>query len=689
MSLFLWEIRKIFSNALMWTAIAVAVIINVMFLIVPEYSDYSPSEYNALWNEITELPPNERGDYLSEKILPPNEFFGENVLSVNSLANQSLYNDVYDEIEQVDNYENYLNSVEEASENLKTLSFFSDENSYDYRNILKTQKCFSELSAAELKHGKSKGVLLAARFGTTDILILVIVLLLGAKVISEERESGLMILSRPTDKGRFHLAIAKLFAMITLSCTAGLALYGSSFITGASLYGFGDISRAIQSVSKLFSCGFHISVGEFLGVFVEIKLLFCTVTAATVYLFMSIPIGSIANFAALGGFTAISTLAYFLIKPTSYLSFLRQINIVALADTEKLVGEYLNINFFENPLNSLFVTITANIIFAFVCSAAGIILNCLFAPERRMSTRKSILNGRHTSIAAHEMHKCFISGRGLAIIVLCAATAIILYQPEKPQYASVSEYYYFSYIKELEGEVTSEKETFIQNELASAMTDFSEQGQDKITALTRLLEHTEYLKQNDGYYIADKGYRMLTGGDTVYVYDRIMTSLKALIFVLIMSCSCCLEYKNDAYMLLLSSPNGRARTFVYKTLPAAVCALSVLLIFDGSRIFNVLNAWGMTQFGAPAESMEQLAGISIPIAAYLVLTELGRFVGMMFAAVLIFGISVKIKKYPVVVICSAVFFAMPPLLSAVGFEFMDYFLLNPLLTGNVIIPNGI
>ena len=187
MSLFLWEIRKIFSNALMWTAIAVAVIINVMFLIVPEYSDYSPSEYNALWNEITELPPNERGDYLSEKILPPNEFFGENVLSVNSLANQSLYNDVYDEIEQVDNYENYLNSVEEASENLKTLSFFSDENSYDYRNILKTQKCFSELSAAELKHGKSKGVLLAARFGTTDILILVIVLLLGAKVISDGR----------------------------------------------------------------------------------------------------------------------------------------------------------------------------------------------------------------------------------------------------------------------------------------------------------------------------------------------------------------------------------------------------------------------------------------------------------------------------------------------------------------------
>ena len=496
MSLFLWEIRKIFSNALMWIAVAVAVIINAVFLIVPEYGDYSPSEYNALWDEITELPPSERGNHLSEKILPPYDFFGENVFSVNSLADRSLYSNVYDEIEQVDNYDDYLNSVDEAAENLKTLSFFSDESSYDYRNILKTQKCFSELSATELGHGRSKGILLATRFGTTDILILVLVLLLGAKVISEERESGLMTLSRPTDKGHFHLAAAKLFAMITLSCAAGLILYGSNFITGACLYGFGDMGRAVQSVSELFSCGFHISVGEFLVIFVVIKLLFCTVTAATVYLFMSIPVGTIANFAVLGGFTAVSALAYFLIKPTSYLSFLRQINIIALADTKKLVGEYLNINFFENPLNSVFVTITANIIFAFVCSVAGIILNCLFAPERRMSARKSILNGRHTSIAAHEMHKCFIGGRGLAIIALCAATVIILYQPEKPQYASVSEYYYFSYLKELEGEVTSEKETFIQNEMSNAMTDFSEQGQDKITALTQLSEHTEYLKQN-------------------------------------------------------------------------------------------------------------------------------------------------------------------------------------------------
>ncbi|MCM1167785.1 MAG: hypothetical protein NC401_17495, partial [Ruminococcus sp.] len=326
MSLFLWELRKIFSNARMWFVIAAAVIVNVVFLTVSEYGDYSPAEYNALWEEITELSPNERADYLSEKILPPNEMFREDVLSADLYAERTLYSDVYDEIKQVDNYADYLNSVDEAAENLKALPFFSDENSYDYRNILKTQNRFSELSASELKHGRSKGILLAARFGIMDILLLVIVLLIGAKAVSEEREGGLTVLLRPTDKGRFHLSAAKLFAMLAAACTAGLALYGSSFITGSCLYGFGETDRAVRSVFGLFSCGYRISVEEFLFVFALLKLLFCAVISAAVYLFMSLPAGSIAGFAAAGIFIALSALTYFLIAPTSYLSFLRQIN---------------------------------------------------------------------------------------------------------------------------------------------------------------------------------------------------------------------------------------------------------------------------------------------------------------------------------------------------------------------------
>lgn len=683
MNLFLWEIGKIFSNARIRLIIAAAVVVNVVFLTVPEYGDHTPEEYNALWKTVTELPPNERDAYLSEKIIPTSELFEESILSTELYLKRSLYSGVYDEIRQVDDYADYLSSVDEAAERLKALSFFSDENSYDYRNILKTRERFSELSAAELKHEKSKGVLLAARFGITDILMLVIILILGAKAVSEERESGLTVLSRPTEKGGVHLALAKLLALLASSCAAGVVLYGSSFITGAGLYGFGDVGRAVQSVYGLFSCGFNFSVGEFLAVFGIIKLLFCAVTSAAVYLFLSIPAAGFANFAAVGGFTALSALAYFRIKPTSYLSFLRQISIAALADTQGLIGRYLNINFFEYPLDAPFVTITSNIIFAFLCSAAGVVLNCLFAPERRMSARGSIFNGRHTSIAAHEMYKCFVCGRGLAVIMLCAAAVIVLYRPEKPQFASAEEYYYYSYIRELEGEVTSEKEAFINSESASAMTDFSEQGQEKITALARLSEHTEYLKQNGGYYVADNGYKMLTGGESVFVYDRIMTSVKVLVFVLIVSCSYCSEYKNGAYMLLLSSPNGGLRTFARKMLSAAAAALLILMIFDGSRIYSVLNAWGTAYLTAPAESMEHMAGISVPIIACLILTELGRFTGMVISAALIFALSIRIKKYHLTVILSAAFLVVPPILSAAGFEFMDYFLLNPLLTGNV------
>ena len=49
-----------------------------------------------------------------------------------------------------------------------------------------------------------------------------------------------------------------------------------------------------------------------------------------------------------------------------------------------------------------------------------------------------------------------------------------------------------------------------------------------------------------------------------------------------------------------------------------------------------------------------------------------------------FFISCRVKGYAASVIFSAAVFVMPLVLSAIGFEFMDHFLANPLLIGNVI-----
>ena len=43
------------------------------------------------------------------------------------------------------------------------------------------------------------------------------------------------------------------------------------------------------------------------------------------------------------------------------------------------------------------------------------------------------------------------------------------------------------------------------------------------------------------------------------------------------------------------------------------------------------------------------------------------------------------KSYSLTIILSMIVFVLPPLLSLMGFDFMDYFAITPLLLGNVFI----
>ena len=138
-------------------------------------------------------------------------------------------------------------------------------------------------------------------------------------------------------------------------------------------------------------------------------------------------------------------------------------------------------------------------------------------------------------------------------------------------------------------------------------------------------------------------------------------------------------------MLLRSSLNGRAKTFAAKLICAAAVSLAILLIFDGSRLYSVPSCYGTENILAPVCSIERLANFKMPIALYLIFTELGRFVGMLLVSASVFAISKVTKSYSLTIILSMIVFVLPPLLSLMGFDFMDYFAITPLLLGNVFI----
>lgn len=687
MSLFFSELRKLLGNAKLLLIITAAVVVNVVFLIIPEYVEYSPSSYNALWNRLDELSPSECKVFLAERIAKyddPRWFTGgaETEFADNFYAEQELLQYVLNEVEQVDGYPDYLISIDQAAKNMKSLSFFSDERSFSYRNIIKTQSDFSKLSADNVRYGGSKGILLAIRFGITDIILLLLSVIFGVKLLFSEREGGFLPLLHSTANGKFSLAAAKLSALMTSTAFAAVPLYGGSIATGWTLYGFGDLSRDISSVCGYFSCGLRITVSEFFVLFLLVKLLFCIAVSAVVFVFMSMPFGSAAGFAVLGGFAAIEIALYFLIPPTSALSALRSVNIIATADAAELIGKYLNVNAFSFPINCIPITVWSTIFFTVVCAITGVIASA-FSGEKRRTVGNGLLRGGHTRIILHELYKSFICGKGILILLVSSITLLVLQKPLKPHYTDIVEYYYYSYISEISGEFTNEKMNNISSKLETARNDFSDEGRYKTEALEKLLAHADYLKECDGYFLADKGYEMLTGCDEVYVYDRLMTAIKAMVLILIVGFSYCVEHRFGGDMLLCSSPNGRAATFAAKLFCAAFAAFAVLVIFDGSRIYNVLNVWGIENILAPVCSIERLSKYSMSVLSYLILTELRRLIGLTTMSTVIFCMSRKKLGYSVTVIFSAVIFALPPVLSAVGFEFMDYYGLSPLLIGNV------
>lgn len=688
MSIFLAELRKLLGSGRILLMIAAAIVINTVLLVIPEYSDYPPAAYNALWNSLDDLPESERAGFIESRIADmfDTRYSGavRTEFTDNFYAEQQLFRDVLAEIRQADGYSDYLGSVDDAAENMKTLSFFSAENSFNYRNIIKTQEEFSRLGTENVRSDRSKGVLMAVRFGASDILMILLILLFAVKLITSEREQGYFPLLRATANGRVRLGAAKLPALIVSAAAAAFVLYGSGIAAGAALYGLGDIDRGIQSVCGFFSCGKPISVGMFLIGFMLTKLLFCTAFSAAVYMFSALPVGSAAGYVLILALAAGETALYYAVSPTSIFAPLRQINLTAAADSAVLIGKYLNINLFGLPINGAAAAVFASLIFAAACGAAGIAAFSGKVFERKRSVKKGLLSGRSTSLAAHELYKSFVGGKAVLILIAAAVAVIALQKPVKPYYKDVSDYIYYSHISEIKGEYTDEKSEYVNSELEAAYSDFTEHGKLKREALERLSRHAEYLKENGGYFVGDMGYRMLTGDEIVRVYDRLAAAVKTLFLIFAAAYSYSAEQRSGAIMLLRSSPYGKARTFIRKMLAMAVCSLLILAIFDGSRICSILNAWGTELFTAPACSMEHLSSVSMPIVLYVILTEIRRIIGMLIVSAATFFISCRVKGYAASVIFSSAVFVVPSVLSAIGFEFMDYFLANPLLIGNVM-----
>jgi hypothetical protein len=738
MSIYINEIIKVFSRKSVLGIFLALTLLNGALLCINENqktTEYSPSQYKAAFSDLEGISSANVANELSlrlQMIYAIESFsLGEDIDDIleeypeidaqtlledyenksyliytdNIYSEEALLKDILAEAESCAYYQEYLEEIDIAAKKMTTISLFADPDSFSYKNIAKTPKAYSKLKGVELEIAPSKGISMATGFLATDLIAFLMVMTVGISIITREKELNQIVLSRTTFNGRTALGIVKLSAVCTAAFVAEILLYATNFTISYFTYGFGNLSRMLQSVYYFNGSNLKISVLQYIIFFLLAKLIVYFIFAGLICFVTVISDSASKVYGILIIIIGIETALYYMISSTSYLSPLKYINILAYANTDDLFSSYLNLNLFNNPVNyigvfiisvlGLFIVLSLLSVFTF--SKGKVIKN---RTKRFNFTNISLFKGRHTSLFLHECYKIFINGKVLLILIAFTAIIFYTYEPLKENFTSVDEIYYKQYMLKLEGTYTAEKQQeieaeddkfqSIQAEIARAMADTKENGnlvlmkyQNTLAAqaaFEQVKEHSEYLQSTqDGEFVYDSGYKLLTGDDSAGNKDLLLALTAVIMLILCITYVYSAEYQTGASTLLKISYKGRYATFLCKFFISLIIVTVIYILTYVTYFYNVLSSYGTRKINAPLCSLEAFSDWNMTIKSYLILISIIRYLALICAMLIIFFLSTKLKSLVATLLVSTIILVLPILLSLLGITAFDYVLLNPFL----------
>lgn len=622
---------------------------------------------------------------------------------------EMLVNDVLTEVESCSKYEDYLNGIDDTAKKMTGITLFADPDSFSYKNISKTPEDFAYLKGSKLEIAPSKGVSMATDFLATDFIGLFMIMTVVVTIVTREKELNQIVLSRTTFKGRTTLGVSKLITCFTAASIIMIILYSVNFAISYFTYGFGDLSRQIQSVYDFNGSNLKISVMQYFVLFIISKLAVYCVLSGLIYFVTVISHTSVKVYGILVIILAAEAVLYYTIPSASYACPLKYLNILAYANTKDLFASYLNLNLFGQPANYMTVFIVSITLLLTFFSVISVLF---FSKQRVIKSHENrfcfskikMFKGRHTNLFLQECYKIFIGGKALLILIVFAVATVVAYEPIKANFSSSDDIYYKQYMLKFEGEYTAEKQKMIDEEdrkLADAQLKMSEElastdadgiftmikYQDILApkyAFEQLKAHSEYLQTTDnGEFVYDSGYKLLTGDESAGNKDLTLGLTAIAMTICCMVYVYSVEYQTGAIVLLKTSAKGRRITFLYKFVISMIIVTVIYIFTYGPFFYNVLSAYGIRGIDAPLCSLESFSNWNMTIKNYLILINVVRYIALVCSMLIIFFLSRKLKSVILTFLTSTTILVLPILLSLLGIKAFDYVLLNPILIVNL------
>ncbi len=597
-------------------------------------------------------------------------FNGDNL---DNIIESYPYKTVRDEVNQILTYDNYLSQMKKSAQNHSNISIFASKDSFSDKNISDIASRFDKLNDNNLRIGPSRGINLFTNSISVDIIAVLMIFTSAMVIIMREKENGNLILLKSYAKGRKSLITGKIAAMLMCTCCVVILLYFPTFIFANIRYGFGDVTRQIQSVSGFLTTELNMSVSDFFLWYFITKTAVYLLVGMLFFMIMNLFDDAVRVYVVSIFVLGVEAVFYYSIKDSSRFMVLRHVNLYALLNTQNLFNTYRNLRILNEPYNYRVVAgIAAGVLLITTCLVSiyvftvkkGIPGNTISQKIQNIGEKINFRNRLlGTGMVSNELYKIFIYRKVLLILLIAALFLRWSYLPVKSIYQSLDDVYYKTCLKEVEGRFTYDKYTFIQNKITEldkiteqnienilngeVLDDaFSENYDEELTGYTIVLEQADNVKNlQKGYLFYDRGYGLVTGKDRQKEYTLAIESF--IILILSIFSIWTVEYSTGMNVIISSSVKGKHTTDKIKILTALLIATVIFIAVHVPWYYSVLSAYGTEYIDILACNLTHLSWVSdcISIKAYIFISCILKLMVMYCAVFIIRRLAITTKSH--------------------------------------------
>lgn len=718
MKLFVYEWKKLYRQTSLIMILFLCAALNVIFINFAEHSrnSFSAKEYSAQWQDLAEMDAKSAYEFLKSKNRELEKLYFEseadlNVINIeefcpytgNIWKERELTEQMIQEFSMVLGYQDYIAQIQDDAENMLQVSIFQKDGKFSNRNIKKTVKDFEGMGELVPEADISRGVVMATGFLPTDFIGITMVFALCIFLILNEKQTGQIALTTPTSLGGWQTAGAKIAVLFVSSMVVFLLLYIGNYVSAQITYGFGDLSRLVQSIPEYQSSILIMSLGEYLIWFCFLKVtVYFLIGLAAFFICLRMQNWS-RVLAVIFAVFGLSLAAYELIPENSAASALKYINLFYFLQTDKLAMTYKNVNLFGYPVGILPVFLVAVCLGILILAGLSLAMMqgkyVLWYGKNRIGNKKHP-SGTKGTLYFFEFLK--IQRKSAVVLVLLIFAVIQLYRIQNYSYFEKPDDLYFrTYMNYLSGPVDKETIAYVEeentryeklmsqsnteensNELYDALLPYNA-WQMTLQEYQRISEENQEGKNLSMVYPA--GFLQLMGQNING--DMVSAFLLALILSICLSGVFSGDFEGRMDLLISTTAGGRQNTLKAKRKVSVLISAVVFILVYAADFIMYAQKIGMKEFSAPLQSISDFSECSVEmkIWQYLFLLYVVKYFGMVVMVHGIWFFSQILRDMMRTMLISMVFFAIPALLGMMGIDVAAKVTLLPLINGNTFL----